>query len=78
MEAILNEERLKEMRTEDVLAKICTYLYFADFSNKQICQNRYKSQILHLGLLIDNMNNEIKTPAPYYEVVNTVCNEEIS
>lgn len=77
MEAILNEERLKEMRTEDVLAKICTYLYFADLAISNMPEP-LQSQILHLGLLIDNMNNEIKTLAPYYEVVNTMCNEEIS
>ena len=59
------------------LQKYAPIFYFADLAISNMPEP-LQSQILHLGLLIDNMNNEIKTLAPYYEVVNTVCNEEIS
>ena len=75
MNTILNEEKIKEMKTEDVLAKVCTYLYFADLAISNTTELT-SNKILHIGLMIDNMNKEIKTLAPYYGVIDTFYNQD--
>ena len=67
----MNEEKLydneKEMKIEDVLVRVKGYL---DIADAYIEQNSDDKNLVHLGLLIDNISEAIDELKPYYDIIN--------
>ena len=57
----------KEMKIEDVLVRVIGYI---DIANAYIEQNSDDHNLIHLGLLIDNIEEAIYELKPYYDILD--------
>lgn len=55
--------KIKEIRVEDFLVNINSYLKLADVYVQEHCQNE---EVFHLGLMIDKMQEELEKLKPYF------------
>lgn len=77
MTELLNIEEQKEIKTEDVLGKLKTYLYFIDMIVNSSDKGINNPPLQHIGLLVENMTKELESLAPYYSVVKDVREQDV-
>ena len=63
------EEKLLKILTEDVLLNLSSYIKVADSFVQDHLNDK---DILHLGIVIDNMAAEIEKVKPYYETLKNI------
>lgn len=61
----------KEAITEYVLTRINSYVKIAQgFLDQKITENKFSSDLYHIGILFDNIGEEIDKVKPFYDILN--------
>lgn len=68
-----SEETIKERTIDDVLVNLYGYIYFLEMLSDDN-QNTNESKVIHMGLLVDKMHEEINKLAKYYDFIEMFNN----